>query len=133
MPRTNYRQFRFSNQELTAYEALANAAGVSLSEWVRNTLNVEVVVNRKILPVVVRASLKDSMRELSLAELDCPVRGCCLGSNHEGPCMPGIGDEETPEMYVQNLLVLSRDDPEGFKNKMRELLREKGVRKCGHL
>lgn len=64
-------------------------------------------------------------RELSSAELSCSVRGCSLGASHNGPCMPRVGSSETLEIYVQNLIVLSRDDPEGFRNKIRELLREK--------
>mgnify|MGYP003624034254 CR=1 FL=1 len=117
MPRANYRQFRFSDQELSEYEALADAAGVSLSEWVRNTLNVEVVVSRNQIK-------RPAARELSNNEIACSVRGCCLGSAHEGPCVPRHEDEETPEIREQNLIVLSRDDPEGFRNKIRELLKK---------
>lgn len=68
-------------------------------------------------------------RELSSSELHCPVRGCSLWQSHPGPCVPAHPDEETPEIYEQNLIVLSHDDPEGFRNSIRELLRAARKRK----
>jgi hypothetical protein len=62
-------------------------------------------------------------RELSLSELSCPVHGCSLDSSHRGPCLPKPGDPETKEVYIQNLMILSRDDPEGFRKKIRELIK----------
>lgn len=68
-------------------------------------------------------------RELSHAELSCPIRGCSLGANHNGPCIPRHADEETSEIREANLILLSRDDPEGFRMKIRELLSERNQSK----
>lgn len=42
MSRNNYCQLRFTNQELSAYQALAGKAGIPLAVWIRNTLNASV-------------------------------------------------------------------------------------------
>lgn len=42
MPRNNYRQIRFTDQELSAYKALAKRANLPLATWVRETLNYHV-------------------------------------------------------------------------------------------
>lgn len=170
MPRTNYRQFRFSDSELSSYQALAEKANLPLAVWVRDNLNAIVRGNDYInalkdtYPEVIKASKPTILlstrgyressndplgidagmdrspdvftvpaprpfplkRELSRSELHCPVRGCSLGSNHNGPCIPLHPDEETPEIREQNLIVLSRDDPEGFRNRIRELLKLAG-------
>lgn len=142
MPRTNYIQLRLSDSEIASYKSLADKADLSCASWMRETLNnavradnVKIAFNHRYAEAKERAELlsqkltqrraesaKHPYRELSSSELSCPVRGCSLGSSHSGPCIPSVGDPETKEIYIQNLIVLSRDDPEEFRNKIRELL-----------
>jgi hypothetical protein len=66
--------------------------------------------------------LASHTREYALGESACPIIGCALGKDHNGPCVDRFGEEGTIEIRERNLMLLMQDDPEGFKRRVRALL-----------